>query len=60
MKRCEVCKERSQRDATFVWYEVCRECYEAYYERPDREMTMAVWAARRARRYERARQRRGK
>lgn len=57
MKRCEVCKERNK--APEDW--LCKVCG-ADYDRRDIVMgtveTMVTWSARRARRYERARQRR--
>lgn len=59
VKRCEVCRERPRRHRMEPWSEMCDECYDSFHARAGQEGSV-VWAARRARRYERARQRRGK
>ncbi len=56
VKRCEVCMERPQRDVSLVWAEICGPCYERYHARTGRTVSMAIWTAREARRFERARQ----
>lgn len=66
-RKCVVCRERpaTQHENAFGWDAQCEQCSDSlnrFQNEHDTEQTAdaIVWAANRARRYERARQKRGK